>query len=225
MPINCPNLPPVLHFTCKPESHAGLYDSLAFLDKNNDIEKVTKRHWNGKYGEIWQYRFANQVPLRNGNDTLLVNWQELVITHEKTGEILYQNSFFTNQLITSANIAQITEVGRTRWKIENENKNTLTPALAGGARETKSYHLEHNFGHGKQNLANIVTTLNIPAFFIHTIQELLEPAYQRLRRALGARKTFFNDLRALTRYVVFETWDDLFSFMEEGLEIAIDPPR
>jgi SRSO17 transposase len=164
-------------FTCKPESHAGLYDWLAFLDKNNSIEKVTQRHWNGKHGEIWQYRFANQVPLRNGSDALLVNWLELVITHEKTGETVYQNSFVTNHLITSANIAQITEVGRTRWKIENENNNTL---------KTKGYHLEHNFGHGQQTLANVLATLNILAFFIHTIQELLEPAYQRLRRALGA---------------------------------------
>ena len=71
---------------------------------------------------------------------------------------------------------------------------------------------------------NALATLNMLAFLIHTIQELLEPAYQRLRRALGARKTFFADLRALTRYMLFETWDDLFSFMEEGLEIAPDPP-
>ena len=62
------------------------------------------------------------------------------------------------------------------------------------------------------------------AFLIHTIQKMIEPAYQRLRRALGARKTFFNDLRALTRYMVFDSWDDLFLFMEEGLEIAQVPP-
>lgn len=62
------------------------------------------------------------------------------------------------------------------------------------------------------------------AFLIHTIQEMIEPAYQRLRCALGARKTFFNDLRALTRYILFDSWDDLFLFMEEGLEIAQVPP-
>jgi hypothetical protein len=200
---------------CKPESHTGLYDWLTFLDKNNGIEKISERHWNGKHGEIWQYRFASQVPLRNGNDALQVNWLELVISHEKTGEILYQNSFVTNHIVTSANIMQLAEVGRTRWKIENENNNIL---------KTKGYHLEHNFGHGQQDLANALATLNILAFLIHTIQELLEPAYQRLRRTLGARKTFFNDLRALTRYMIFETWDALFSFMEEGLEIAPDPP-
>jgi hypothetical protein len=197
-------------FTCKPESHPGLYEWIAFLDKNNGVEKVTQRHWNGKHGEIWQYRFANQVPLRNGNDALQINWLELVIKNEDTGEILYQNSFVTNHTITTTNVIHLAQIGRTRWKIENENNNTL---------KTKGYHLEHNFGHGQQDLANVLASLNILAFLIHTIQELIEPAYQRLRRALGARKTFFNDLRALTRYMVFDSWDDLFSFMEDGLEI------
>jgi hypothetical protein len=197
-------------FTCKPESHSSLYESLTFLEKNKSVEKVTQRHWNGKHGEIWQYRFANQVPLRNGSDALQVNWLELVSVKEATGEILYQNSFVTNHTITTTNVMHLTQIGRTRWKIENENNNTL---------KTKGYHLEHNFGHGQQDLANVLASLNILAFLIHTIQELIEPAYQRLRRALGARKAFFNDLRALTRYMVFDSWDNLFSFMEDGLEI------
>lgn len=61
-----------------------MYEWLAFLEKNNGIEKVSHRHWNGKQGEIWNYRFANQVPLRNGNDALQLNWLELVITKEGT---------------------------------------------------------------------------------------------------------------------------------------------
>jgi hypothetical protein len=202
-------------FVCKPESHSGLYEWLAFLEKNNGLEKVSHRHWNGKHGEIWSYRFANQVPLRNGNEALQVNWLELVITKEGSDEILYQNSFVTNHVISANNIVPLAQVGRTRWKIENENNNTL---------KTKGYHLEHNFGHGQQDLANVLASLNILAFLIHTIQELIEPIYQRLRRALGTRKTFFNDLRALTRYMVFDSWDDLFIFMEEGLDIAQAPP-
>ena len=211
-------------FVCKPESHTSLYEWLDFLDKTHSLENVTQRHWNGKHGELWHYRFAQQVPLRNGEDALSVNWLELVIVHEKTGTILYQNSFVTNHAVTATSVVPLAQIGRTRWKIENENNNTLTPALAGGARETKGYHLEHNFGHGQQDLANVLATLNLLAFLIHTIQELIEPAYQRLRRALGARKTFFNDLRALTRYMVFESWDDLLLFMEEGLEITPVPP-
>jgi hypothetical protein len=202
-------------FVCKPESHSSLYEWIDFLEKTGSVEKVTQRHWNGKHGEIWQYRFAQQVPLRNGNDAFQVNWFELLITHEDTGEILFQNSFVTNHAITVTNLVSLAQIGRTRWKIENENNNTL---------KTKGYHLEHNFGHGQQDLANVLATLNMLAFLIHTIQEIVEPAYLRLRRALGARKTFFNDLRALTRYMVFDTWDALFLFMEEGLEIAPEPP-
>lgn len=202
-------------FVCKPEAHTGLYEWIDFLKKNGGIENVTQRHWNGKHGELWQYRFAQQVPLRNGNDAFLVNWFELVISHETSGEILFHNSFVTNHTITASRVVPLAQVGRTRWKIENENNNTL---------KTKGYHLEHNFGHGKQDLANVLATLNMLAFLIHTIQELIEPAYLRLRRALGARKTFFNDLRALTRYMIFDTWTDLFLFMEDGLEIAPEPP-
>jgi hypothetical protein len=202
-------------FVCKPESHTTLYEWIDFLEKSHSVESLTQRQWNGKRGEIWHYRFAHQLPLRQGEQALLVNWLELVITQEKTGEILFQNSWVTNHAITAANVAPLAQVGRTRWKIENENNNTL---------KTKGYHLEHNFGHGQQDLANVLASLNLLAFLIHTIQELIEPAYQRLRRALGRRKTFFDDLRALTRYMIFETWDDLFRFMEEGLEIAPDPP-
>lgn len=84
----------------------------------------------------------------------------------------------------------------------------------------EGYHFEHNFGHGSHNLANVLATLNILAFLLHAVQELLSPAYQCLRQALGARKTFFNDLRALTRYMIFDAWDDLLRFIEVGLEIA-----
>jgi hypothetical protein len=197
-------------FVCKPDSHTGLYEWLAWLERNGAVATLTHRRWNGKHGEIWTYRFVNQVPLRNGHDALSANWCELVIAHETSGDTLYRNAFITNLVITPENVAAIVAAGRTRWKIENENNNTL---------KTKGYHLEHNFGHGRQHLANVLVSLNLLAFLVHTIQELCEPLYQTLRQALGARKNFFNDLRALTRYWFFEDWEALFRFMAEGLEI------
>jgi len=32
-------------------------------------------------------------------------------------------------------------------------------------------------------------------------------------------KTFFDDLRALTRYLCFESWESLMAFMIKGLEL------
>ena len=202
-------------FVCKADSHTSLYETLAFLDKNDAIQTLSQRRWNGKHGEIWRYRFVNQVPLRKGHKALAVNWCELVISHEITGEIAYQNAWITNHTMSTDNVTIVVQAGRTRWKIENENNNTL---------KTKGYHLEHNFGHGKQHLSNTLITLNIFAFLLHTVQEITNPVYQSLRQALGARKTFFNDLRALTRYLLFDDWDALFLFMADSLEISLEPP-
>jgi hypothetical protein len=106
------------------------------------------------------------------------------------------------------------QAGRTRWKVENENNNTL---------KTKGYHLEHNFGHGKQHLASLLVTLNILSFLFHTLLELLDEKYHLFRAHLPTRKTFFDDLRALTRYICFDSWDHLLNFMLDGLEFNLPP--
>jgi hypothetical protein len=202
-------------FVCKPDSHPCLYEWVAMLERNGAVEELSQRRWNGRYGENWRYRFAQQIPLRNGEDALNVDWCELVITHEDTGEVLYQNAFVTDHTITSDNVVAVVQAGRARWKIENENNNTL---------KTKGYHLEHNFGHGLQHLSTVLLTLNLLAFLVHTVLELTNSAYQTLRQALGSRKTFFNDLCALTRYLLFDDWETLFLFMADGLEISLPPP-
>ena len=75
-------------FVCKPDSHVELYRWLAALS----LEEHSERRWNGQHGEIWHWRWVNQVPLRAGDDALLVNWCDLEITHEETGEYLYYNT-------------------------------------------------------------------------------------------------------------------------------------
>ena len=88
---------------------------------------------------------------------------------------------------------------------------------------TKGYNLEHNFGHGKQHLSSLRATLNILSLLFHTGLELLDQKYTLLRSHLPTRKTFFDDLRALTRYLYFDSWDHLLTFMLEGLELEIPP--
>lgn len=156
-----------------------------------------------------KYFSLNQVPLRNSDDALLVNWCELTITRTN-GEVVFHNCFATNHLITEHSVAPLIRDGRSRWKIENENNNTL---------KTKGYNLTHNFGHGKKYLSSNLATLNVLSFLFHTLLDLLDPKYQTIRSHLTSRKTFFDDLRALTRYLYFDSWDHLLNFMAHGLEI------
>jgi len=198
---------------CKPESHPKLYGWIDFLTQEDRLGVVRERHWNGKFGEIWTYRFTNGLPLRGEQPSLMVNWCELTITHEQSGAPLYHNAFATLHPVTATTVAAIVAAGRARWKVENEHNNVL---------KTKGYHLEHNFGHGQQYLAAVLVTLNLLAFLFHTVLGLLDANYQLLRTTLGARQTFFNDIRTLTRYFVFDSWDHLLAFMIQQLEV--EPP-
>jgi hypothetical protein len=195
---------------CKDESHKTLYDYLDFLKE--DITTVEVRRWEGQKCLINTYRFYNQVPLRDGKDALEVNWCELITTEDASGKVVYKNTFVTNFLISEDNVADIVTDGRARWKVENENNNVL---------KTKGYHLEHNFGHGKKNLSTLFLTFNLLAFLFHTTLDLMDQKYKLLRRVLPTRETFFQDLRALTRYIYFDSWEALLRFMIEGLELDL----
>jgi hypothetical protein len=200
--------------TCKEESHKTLYEYVEFL--KDDIETVQVRLWTGKRFILDTYRFLNGVPLRDGEKALQVNWCELIKTVEDNDEVIYKNTFATNFDITEENVKQIVADGRARWKIENENNNVL---------KTKGYHLEHNFGHGKKHLATLLLTFNLLAFLFHTVLELMDEKYELIRRELPTRKTFFQDIRALTRYMCFNSWDELMLFMIHGLELDVPEAR
>jgi hypothetical protein len=191
-------------FVCLPSSHPILYEWLAYLEANEEVKTTQHRRWNGKYFEIWHCRYLNQIPLRDQQPALLVNWCELKIHRESDAQLLYHNSWITNHSLTPQIVLDVCRAGRTRWRTENENHNIL---------KNRGYHLEHNFGHGKQHLASVLLTLNLLAFLLHTVLGLVDERYQRIRVQRGTRKGFFQDILCLTKYLFFESWHHLLDFM------------
>ena len=195
-------------FTCKPDSHSYLYEWLEYSQSSGDLHTYTTRQWDGKRQLLYTYRYANGVPLRQAEPSLLVNWCELTIIVPSDGTLVYRNAFASDHQIDESNVADFVDAGRARWKVENENNNVL---------KTQGYNLEHNFGHGNNHLSSLLVCLNLLAFLFHTVLELTNQTYQQVRQLLGTRKTFFNDIRALTRYLLFESWDCLLEFiLREG---------
>lgn len=200
--------------TCKPDSHPTCYAEVERLTQvPAGVRQVEDRVWTGKVHERRTYRYTSHVPLCAQPQALHVNWCDLTITCEETGQVLYHNAWATNLNINDRTVRPIVEAGRARWKIENENNNVL---------KNQGYHLEHNFGHGQQHLSNVLVLLMLLAFLTHTVLQLSDAAYQQLRLRLATRKTFFDDIRALTRYLFFPSWDDLLTFMLTHLEPAPD---
>jgi hypothetical protein len=198
---------------CKPASHPIVYEWLQHLERNGAVGTVSRTRWTGKRRETDTYRYAHAIPLRDADDALEVNWCELTTT-DGGGKVLYRNAFATGLALDDNNVAEVVEAGRGRWKIENENNNTL---------KTKGYHFEHNFGHGQKHLSSLLASLIILAFLTHTVMEWMDDKYQLLRKKLPSRKRLFNDIRTLTSYLCFETWDALMDFMLKSFEPP--PPK
>jgi hypothetical protein len=182
-------------FVCKPSSHPLIQEYLSGIDLPM-IEQAVRR---GTQRFVHRYRWLPDVPLRDGKNALRVNWLEVEIVNAR-GETTYRNSFVTDLPVAADTVAELAACGRARWKIENETFNVL---------KTKGYNLEHSFGHGKENLAAILVSLNLLAFAIHTVCDIGDELWRAARAKLGPRANFFSTLAAITAYLVFPCWDDL----------------
>jgi hypothetical protein len=189
-------------FVTKPASHPTLMEWLAGIALPSREQRVKK----GRRFQTHRYRWLEGVPIRDGKDALLVNWLEIEIVNA-AGKVTYRNSWVTSLPVGEENVAELAAAGRARWKIENESFNVL---------KTKGYNLEHNFGHGKENLSALLATMNLLAFAWHTLCDLTVRAWRKARQRIATRKRFFQDLAAITGYLLFPNWAALIRTMIDG---------
>ena len=193
--------------TCKPASHQTITEYLHGAELQEHHQTICKR---GKRTTT-VYRWLTAVPLRATEDAIAINWFSIEIFNDKVKRT-YHNSFVTDLAVSVDTVAELAACGRARWKIENETFNVL---------KTGGYNLEHSFGHGKQTLANVLVTLNLLAFAFHTAAYLAVLAWRAAVIARGPKYRFFEHLRTITTYVVFQHWDHLLRSIAAA---AIRPP-
>jgi len=172
-------------FVCKEDSHKTLYEFLRGAEPERHT--VSERRMGGRT-RSYRYSWVENVPLRDGKDALNAHWLSVEVV-DLSGKTTYRGAFVTSLAISPENVAEIVACARARWKIENETFNVL---------KNHGYHLEHNFGHGKQHLAQQFVLLNLLAFAFHTVCDSVEKLWQDAREVLGTRKGFFTDLHTIT---------------------------
>ena len=192
----------------KPADHKLLFEwvtELIALGDGGSLELGDEK------GRRHRYQWVNQVPLNGTKDADLVNFFQYQLV-AKSGKVTYKNSWVTDIDIDENNVAILVKGGRARWKIENETFNTL---------KNQGYHIEHNFGHGQQNLSMIFFTLNLLAFYVHQILELTDRLYHQVRYSkFTSRKEYWNQLRCTIRILIFPRWESLLTFIldpEKGI--------
>jgi len=102
--------------------------------------------------------------------------------------------------------------GRARWKIENETFNTL---------KNQGYNFEHNYGHGKQNLATILALLMFLAFTVDQIIQRRWPVFRQVRSGLRTKAKLWDILRSLFKVQQFPTMDALYRQIADLYDIQL----
>jgi hypothetical protein len=195
-----------LHYVlvAKPESHQELFEWVAMVERNGGGEHGTWHEGPVCQRRFFRYRMIRQVPLSAALQTY-VTFVEVWETNRQ-GKGVYHNSWVTDLDVNAENVAVVVRIGRSRWKIENEQFNI---------HKNHGYHLEHNYGHGQQTLSMVFYLLNLLAFVAHTILDLGDRLYQRCR-AQETRQELWNELRSFMRRHLVQRWSDLLlMFLEE----------
>jgi hypothetical protein len=188
----------------KPSSHPTLLAAVAAAG----TDPTQTGQWtegSGARQRTYTYRFVRHLPLAL-ESAVRVTYVE-VWEHTAKGELLYHNCWITDLDVDAANVAVVVQIGRTRWKIENEQFNV---------HKNHGYELTHNYGHGQQTLSMVFYLLNLLAYGVHVVLALGDRLYQRCRTQ-ESRRELWNALRTLVNAVLVESWHHLLEvYLEEA---------
>ena len=182
--------------SAKPSNHKFLFDWVAQA-KSSFHEVITTS------GVRHQFSFVNGVPLNDKNFELEVNFLSYTEIRPDGKELKF--SWVTDFKLTKENVYQVMRGGRARWRIENETFNTL---------KNQGYNFEHNYGHGNENLSTVLSLLMMIAFLMDQVQMLTSPLFRQARAMGGGNwQSLWENMRSLIRWIVFESWDQLFELI------------
>jgi hypothetical protein len=190
----------------KPGDHAFLFRHLQDADEDGRTQHLT--WFDPATGVLHHFRFHNNVPLNESHRDELVNVLEYWEIHAD-GKVQYF-SWITDFVLTPDNVYAIMRGGRARWKIENETFNTL---------KNQGYHLEHNFGHGEQNLSVVLALLMMLAFLVDQTQQLCCPLFQAARNKFRTKRHLWEEIRNFFRMLLFDSMLALLTAIVRGVEL------
>jgi hypothetical protein len=189
----------------KPGDHAFLFENLQTLDEAGQMPILT---WEDPAtGVLLHFRFCNGVPLNESNPDELVNVLDYWEIHPD-GKVQHFSGI-TDFLLIPENVWDLMRGGRAPWKIENETFNTL---------KNQGYHLEHNDGHGEQNLSVVLALLMMLAFLVDQVQQLCCPMFQAAWHKMKTQRHLWEEIRNHFHMLVYDSMKELLTAVVRGIE-------
>lgn len=198
-----------MHFilSAKPGSQGYLFVQVERLESAGEMEVITKTTKRKKYVT----KYANGLILNGANPDIKVNFIHFEEHDLKTGKVKIFN-WITDIVIDATNYKKIIKVGRSRWKIENETFNAL---------KNQGYNYEHNYGHGKQNLASNFSILMMLAFLFDQIQQAVNKTFRVARTTAGSKIDLWEDIRKIFDMVIVDSMQTIYKIIAKELKLKI----
>jgi hypothetical protein len=188
----------------KPGDHGFLFEHWHARDQAGQLQTVSVV--DPATGVLHHFRFGNDAPLNESNSDERVNMLEYwEIDPDRK---LQYFSWITDFVLTPEDVWAIMRGGRARWKIENETFNTL---------KNQGYHLEHNYGHGEQNLSVVLALVMMLAFLVDQTQQMCCPLFQAAWNKLGTKRQLWEEIRHHFRLLVFDSMAELLMAVVRGV--------
>ena len=188
----------------KPGDHTFLFEHPRGLDEAGRMEVLTLV--DPATNIPHHFRFCNGAPLNESNPDVLVNVLEYWEVHPDRTVRYF--SWITDFTLNADNVWAVMRGGRARWKIENETFNTL---------KNQGYNLEHNYGHGEQNLSVVLALLMMLAFLVDQVQQLCCPRFQAAWRKMKTKCHLWEEIRSHFRTLLFDSMEELLTALERGI--------
>ena len=89
----------------------------------------------------------------------------------------------------------------------------------------QDYHLEHNYGHGKQHLATNLAYLTVLAFLVDQLQQLGSPEFKKAlkERTRGVRTHLWELMAGYFEIWQIKTWEGLFDAITHRATAGVVP--
>ena len=198
----------------KPGDHEHLFDqAIESMDEEKYLSQTNRIASSKKVIET-ETRYVENLSLNKSNAEVRVNFLQHLEFDGEDGEVTKCFNWVTDIDLSEKCLEQYQRAGRCRWRVENETFNTL---------KNQGYNLEHNYGHGKENLTTVLALLMFLAFTIDQIQEaccgLFAAAVQQSRR----RIRLWESIRSHLRHFEFDSFADLYRAIASG-RLCKPPP-
>jgi hypothetical protein len=191
----------------KPASHESLERQFAGRKASGQVKELRMTDPQGiKHYFAW----TNDLCLCESAIDVSVNYL-LYEQTDKKGKVT-RWTWITNIPLNARSVEPVMRAGRARWKIENETFNTL---------KNQGYNFEHNYGHGKQNLATILALLMFLAFTVDQMIQRCWRVFRQVRGGLRTKAKLWDILRSLFQVRPFPTMDALYRQIADLYDIQL----